>query len=107
MSLVAFARVLRAAADEVDRIEAESRNEHRDWIDQRSSPLGPKRHCGAVRRRLAAAQGGAAHVGRRHLLSAEALAEELARLSAPRRAAGKEGVGSELRRALSLVGGGR
>ncbi len=48
-------------------------------VDQSRSPLGSRRHHAAVRRRLARGLPGAAIVGRRHLLSSEALAEELAR----------------------------
>jgi hypothetical protein len=50
-------------------------------IDQRSSPLGRLRHCAAVRRRQKNNEGGAFIVGRRYLLTQEALTEELARLS--------------------------
>ena len=49
------------------------------WIGQADSPLGSRRHNAAVRRRLAAGEGGAARIGRRHLLSRRALAEELGR----------------------------
>lgn len=102
MSPSLIARVLRAAADECDRVAAEQHAERRDWIGQRESPLGNRRHCAAVGARLAAGKPGAAIVGRRHLLSAEALEEELAG-GAKRR----PGVGADLRAALSLVGGGR
>lgn len=52
-------------------------------LDQGDSPLGPRKHCAAVRRRLAANEGGAARVGKRHLLTQEALQEELRRESGP------------------------
>lgn len=51
-----------------------------DMVDQSNSPLGRRRHCYAVRRRISEHKPGAAVVGRRHLLTREALAEELARL---------------------------
>ena len=50
-------------------------------VDQKASPLGSKRHCAAVRRRLDTSMPGAAKVGRRHLLSPAALSEELAAVS--------------------------
>jgi len=49
-----------------------------DWFDQHRSPEGNRRHCAIVRRRIAEGRPGAAIVGRRHLLSREALEEELA-----------------------------
>jgi hypothetical protein len=78
-------------------------------IEQARSPLGRRRHIAAVRRRVAAGQPGAAIVGRRHLLSAEALTEELARAgqcpeAAPSPASGS--VRAELERELRLVKGG-
>lgn len=54
------------------------------WVDQTTSPLGPRRHCAAVQRRVRSGIAGASVVGRRYLLSTEALAEELSRLSAER-----------------------
>jgi hypothetical protein len=51
--------------------------------DQSGSPLGRRRHCSAVRRRIASGESGAAIVGRKHLLSQEALSEELHRLKKP------------------------
>lgn len=53
-----------------------------DWRDQRRSPvLGPRRHCAAVRRRLAADPQDpmAKIVGDRFLLTTDAIAEELER----------------------------
>ncbi len=49
--------------------------------DQSRSPLGKRRHIAAARRRIAAGLPGAAQVGRRYLLSSDALADELARIS--------------------------
>lgn len=48
-------------------------------VDQHGSDLGPRRHCAAVRRRIAKREPGATIQGRRHLLSLEAYEEELAR----------------------------
>ena len=80
-------------------------------ISQAVSPLGRRRHCAAVRRRLARGEPGASVVGRRHLLSAEAIAEELARASAKTtpstNAAPAGGVQGELERELRLVRGGQ
>lgn len=53
-----------------------------DWRDQSQSPvLGPRRHCRAVRRRLAAnpRDPSAKRVGDRFLLTLDAIAEELDR----------------------------
>jgi len=53
-----------------------------EWRDQSQSPiLGPRRHCRAVRRRLAAnpQDPGAKRVGDRFLLTPEAIAQELDR----------------------------
>lgn len=47
-------------------------------VDQDGSPLGRRRHIAAVRKHVASAAGGAAIVGRRHLLSRDLLAAELA-----------------------------
>lgn len=50
------------------------------WIDQEFSPLGSRRHIAAVRRRMARRQPGAELdafvIGRRYLLSIDAVAEE-------------------------------
>lgn len=78
-------------------------------IEQARSPLGRRRHISAVRRRVAAGQPGAAIVGRRHLLSSEALSEELARAGQPRGTTASPASGSvraELERELRLVKGG-
>lgn len=52
-------------------------------VDQRRSPLGRRRHCAAVRRRVLAGDEGAAIVGRHFLLSHQALRDELALASQP------------------------
>jgi hypothetical protein len=98
-----LARILRAAADEADRIAAEQRAERREWVDQVTSPLGRRRHVAAVRRRLAVATAGVALVGRRALLSSEALAEELDALSTRSRPAQPETGAQRMRRRLGLI----
>jgi hypothetical protein len=50
-----------------------------DMVSQVTSPLGRRRHCAAVQRRVAAGIPGAAIVGRKHLLSREALNDELSK----------------------------
>ena len=79
-------------------------------LDQSRSPLGRRRHIAAARRRIASGQPGAAQVGRRYLMSPEALSEELARTSGrhvdpPAPASGS--VRAELESALRVVKGGR
>jgi hypothetical protein len=79
-------------------------------VDQAASPLGPRRHCAAVRRRVAHSEPGASVVGRRHLLSVAALAEELNRTTArPERCAKPAGnsVRSELLAELRLTAHGQ
>jgi hypothetical protein len=109
MTLLAdLARVLRAAADEAEAIDREQRAERRDWVDQVSSPLGRRRHVAAVKRRIDRGLEGAAMVGRRALLSAAALEEELALLSkgpVKAKATKADDVTSRLERRLGLVGG--
>lgn len=71
------------------------------WFDQSASPLGRRRHIAAVRARIASGAGGAAIIDRRHLLSREALSEEL-----ERRGTGNHDTDDDdLRRELRLVGG--
>lgn len=78
-------------------------------IGQAASPLGSRRHCGAVKRRMAQGKPGAAIVGRRHLLSAEALADELQSAGGRRGAplsATKSSVRAELLAELESISGG-
>lgn len=85
------------------------------WTDQTASPLGSRRHCSAVQRRIRSGIEGASIVGRRHLLNQQALAEELSRLSTEReRKIGgqavvsttpRESVRSELEREFRLIRG--
>ena len=104
-----LAQVFEAAAQRARELEAAERGEKRDWTDQSKSPLGRRRHVAAVRRRVEAGDtAGAAMVGRRALLSATALAEELANTSAPKAKGAEPKTGPDaLRAKLGLVGGGR
>ena len=81
-----------------------------DFVDQHRSPLGSRRHVAATRRRIAHGESGAAQVGRRFLLSREAVTEELEAVStAPRRPRPERAlsVGAELRAELGLARGAR
>ncbi len=102
MNLLDLARVLRAAADEAERIASEQADHRAEWVDQHGSQLGRRRHCARVRARVAAAEGGASIQGRRFLLSQEAYAQELER---PRRKGTAEPteIGARLRRRLGMV----
>lgn len=102
MTPALIARVLRAAADECDRITEEASAELADWIDQSKSALGPRRHCCAVKRRVALGDGSAAIVGRRHLLSQAAFNEELARPAEKKPS--ELSYGDKLRAKLRLAG---
>lgn len=75
------------------------------WVDQSASPLGPRRHRKAVCERLASGRPGASKVGRKHLLSREALAEELA-ITGRKKSTPKQGDDLEerLRQELGLGG---
>jgi hypothetical protein len=107
---------LEAFLDEIaDRLAARVVSRLREgepgMVDQSASPLGGRRHCAAAKRRMARGEPGAAKVGRRYLLSPEALSEELGRVSRGSGALEGKGVTSsvadELRRELALVRGGR
>jgi hypothetical protein len=96
------AAALHALAEAVAQLDNDT--DGHAWIDQASSPLGPRRHCAAVRRRIGQGMDGAAIVGgRRHLLSGEALADEMANGTTSNLA--KPSVIAELERKLRLVGG--
>lgn len=77
--MTAAAEFLRELAREVARaVVAELRaGELPSMLDQVGSPLGRRRHITAVRRLVAEGKPGAAVVGRRHLLTREALEAEL------------------------------
>lgn len=89
-----IARALRRALD--DGSEA-------GLVSQSTSPLGSRRHCNAVKRRLANGLPGAAKVGRKYLLTQGALADELATTSAATAAGVGVPSGTELRRKLGLL----
>lgn len=80
------------------------------WIAQRDengrdSPLGRRNHCAAVRRRKAEGLDGAERVGKRYLLSPEALQEELALRSAgTARASPRDEGGDVYTRMMQLAG---
>lgn len=86
-TLVEFARD-EALTRKLERVvRAELRGVDPRWIEQAFSPLGPRKHIAAVRRRIAEAEAqgkqpaenGAAIYGRRYLLTPESIAEELGR----------------------------
>lgn len=74
-----------AKATELERQASELESRGADMVDHRNSQLGARRQCEIVRRRIERGQGGAAIVGRRHLLSREAITEELEKLSEKKR----------------------
>ena len=95
-----FARIV---AHEIVTIQREGQSE---MVDQNSSPLGARRHCSAVRRRLASGKTGAAIVGRKHLLSSAALDEELRGIT-PKSgltAQPKSSIAEELEQSLRSIG---
>lgn len=55
-----------------------------DWVPQVGSPLGSRRHCAAVRRRVARGCVDAVIDGKRFLMSREALKEEMLSLGTAR-----------------------
>ena len=88
------------------RVAERLRTGEPNMVAQSGSPLGARRHCAAVKRRLARGEPGAAILGRRHLLTAEALGEELQLASVragPSRAEPAKSVRSELLAELELV----
>jgi hypothetical protein len=74
-----FFGLMRAAIRE----ELRAQNQADEWIPQKGSALGNRKHCAAVRRRIANAEGGAAIRGKRMLLTTSALTEELIRGGPP------------------------
>jgi len=102
LTLRQLARGVRAFADALAAIDAEDCAERAEWVDQHQSVLGNRRHCRAAKARIAAGLDGAAVVGRRHLLSQSALAEELARK--PEKKPKELSVAEQLRSELRLVG---
>lgn len=91
------------------RLDERQRAGRPGWVSQAKSPLGSRRHCRAVNRRLEAGESGAHAVGRQRLLSPEALGEELARASKHEVLPSTEpgNVRAELEHELRLLRGGR
>jgi hypothetical protein len=91
------------------RVVSRLREGERGMVEQAASPLGRRRHRDAVKRRVARGEHGAAIVGRKHLLSPEALGEELARPSKRERPAVAEagGVRAQLEHEIRLLHVGR
>ena len=77
--LATFARLV---AQEVVR---ELRSGPSDLFSQANSPLGKRRHCAAVRDRVARGDAGGCIVGRVYYLAPVALQEELAKGKVPKR----------------------
>lgn len=76
--------LLRSLAKTLAPFVAEELKESKrvEWIDQRESQLGRRRHINAVRRHVAENSQEARIVGRRHLLTAAAHEAELERIGA-------------------------
>jgi hypothetical protein len=89
-----------------ERVAAKLRGSSDEWIDQHSSPLGSKRHCALVRSLTTAGDQRASKIGRRYLLSRDALAEAMIRQSQTKSKAPETGetVTSRLQQRLRLVG---
>jgi hypothetical protein len=77
------------------------------WIDQGVSPLGRRRHCAVVRRRIAESAGGAAIIGRRFILSAETLAAEIESMGATTPHRGSPTITEQLKAELWAANGER
>lgn len=75
--LVELARAFASIVERIAERDAEPGLDGQEWVDQLKSPLGARLHCAAVRRRRAEGKGGAAIKNRRHLLTREALTEEM------------------------------
>lgn len=89
------------------KLHSLSRQEQAGWISQHNSPLG-RRHCSVVRVRVQLNKHGCSIIGRRHLLSNEALAEELKDYTAKTRPASFSTAGectTNLRAELDKMGG--
>lgn len=93
-SLADYARE-EALIRRLDRlVRAEVRGVDPRWVEQAFSPLGPRKHIAAVRRRIAEAEaagrpstelGAAMRGSRTYLLTPESIAEELARREPPKK----------------------
>lgn len=65
-----------------EKVEARLRRSTDDDVEQANSPLGPRRHVAAAKRRIIKGQPGVRRDGRKYFLSPDALREELARVHA-------------------------
>jgi hypothetical protein len=99
-----LARAHRAFADALEDAARDAEIDRGTWLDQAGSPLGSRRHCAAVRRRVAQGLDGAAIVGRRHLLSPAALAETM-RAPKPKKSQQPSDPVARARERLRLIGG--
>lgn len=72
-ALEAQADALEAQAAALRALARDTQTDVSNMIDQHASPLGPRRHCAVVQKLLAQGHSGASIVGRRHLLTPEAL----------------------------------
>lgn len=77
-----LATLAKLVAAEVVR---ELRSGPADLVPQGASPLGKRRHCAAVRARVAKGDPGGCVVGRTHYLTPDALKQELAACKPPKR----------------------
>ena len=68
---------------EAIRLELRSQSQGDEWVSQKGSPIGNRRHCAAVRSRIANGEGGAERRGKRFLLMTQALCEERTRGGPP------------------------
>jgi hypothetical protein len=79
--------ILEEIKAQLDRMEARlakcAAPEAGELVDQRNSPLGRRRHCAAVRRLRAEGDQRVYVKGRLHMMTRDAVQEELARVSLP------------------------
>jgi hypothetical protein len=75
-------RLGKAFAAEVARELAKELRAANDdgWVSQANSPLGPRRHCRAVRRRMGEGRLDCTRDGKLYLMTRDALREEMLRL---------------------------
>lgn len=92
-----------------DRVAAKLRNTSAaSWVDQHASALGSRRHCALVRSLMKNGDPRASRVGRRYLLTGDALTEALAhapKVQSREVHVESETVAQRLDRKLRLVGG--
>lgn len=75
------------------------------YVDQKTSPLGTRRHCAIVRKLVAAEKPGAAILGRRYLLTPEAINVAL-KAASDKAARSTDGssISDELTREIAMAG---